>query len=316
MMAMSLAAAAQDIHLTAPEALSGIFGSISLVCWIFVLVPQLIENYKQGSAEAVSLAFIVVWFVGDIANLIGAIWAGLVPTVILIAVYFCFSDLALITQCVYYNVKNARKERKLSTRSNGTYDSEDEPLLSRRDSDNTGLPGSHRRKSSAASRLHRESVNRRDSLASIVEEETGGREWLKNTLCVVGILTVGTGAWAIAWSSGVWKPVPVVTDPQPMPIGAEILGYGSAVCYLGARIPQIIKNYRDKSCEGLSLLFFMLSLTGNLTYGAGILFHSTDKEYFLTNLPWLIGSLGTMVEDVTIFAQFRIYGDQSPFAVE
>ena len=38
-----------------------------------------------------------------------------------------------------------------------------------------------------------------------------------------------------------------------------------------------------------------------------ILFHSTEKEYFLTNLPWLIGSLGTMVEDVVIFAQFRMY---------
>ena len=58
---------------------------------------------------------------------------------------------------------------------------------------------------------------------------------------------------------------------------------------------------------GLSLLFFILSLLGNATYGAGILWHSTEKEYFLTNLPWLIGSLGTMVEDVTIFAQFHIY---------
>ena len=27
----------------------------------------------------------------------------------------------------------------------------------------------------------------------------------------------------------------------------------------------------------------------------------------MTNLPWLIGSLGTMVEDATIFVQFRIY---------
>ena len=27
----------------------------------------------------------------------------------------------------------------------------------------------------------------------------------------------------------------------------------------------------------------------------------------MTNLPWLIGSLGTMVEDVVIFIQFRIY---------
>ena len=27
----------------------------------------------------------------------------------------------------------------------------------------------------------------------------------------------------------------------------------------------------------------------------------------MKNLPWLIGSLGTMAEDVTIFAQFRMY---------
>ncbi|KAL2000214.1 hypothetical protein VTN02DRAFT_3398 [Thermoascus thermophilus] len=85
------------------------------------------------------------------------------------------------------------------------------------------------------------------------------------------------------------------------------MGYFSAACYLSARLPQIYKNYREKSCEGLSLLFFILSLVGNLTYGSGILFHSTERDYVLTNLPWLIGSLGTMAEDVTIFVQFRIY---------
>lgn len=58
---------------------------------------------------------------------------------------------------------------------------------------------------------------------------------------------------------------------------------------------------------GLSLLFFILSVLGNATYGAGILFHSTERDYFLTNLPWLIGSLGTMVEDAIIFVQFHIY---------
>jgi hypothetical protein len=46
---------------------------------------------------------------------------------------------------------------------------------------------------------------------------------------------------------------------------------------------------------------------GNLTYGAGILFHSTGHDYVLKNLPWLIGSLGTMVEDVAIFMQFHLY---------
>lgn len=46
---------------------------------------------------------------------------------------------------------------------------------------------------------------------------------------------------------------------------------------------------------------------GNLTYGAGILCHSTERQYVMKNLPWLIGSLGTMAEDMTIFAQFRMY---------
>lgn len=52
----------------------------------------------------------------------------------------------------------------------------------------------------------------------------------------------------------------------------------------------------------------MLSLLGNATYGAGILFHSVEKEYFITNLPWLIGSLGTMAEDAIIFVQFSVFG--------
>ena len=128
-----------------------------------------------------------------------------------------------------------------------------------------------------------------------------------------------------------------------------------------ARIPQIIKNCQERSCEGtiriskaweapiadlagLALLFFMLSLLGNASYGAQvrlmckpvysspadtsqIIFHSRDKQYLSTNTPWLIGSLGrlnhetkvmsanastgTMVEDIIIFIQFHLYNGQS-----
>lgn len=44
---------------------------------------------------------------------------------------------------------------------------------------------------------------------------------------------------------------------------------------------------------------------------AQILAHSLDRRYVLTNLPWLIGSLGTMVEDVMIFVQFHVYGERT-----
>lgn len=303
---MSAALLAQGPPLTPQEALSGVFGSISLASWIFLLVPQLVENYRQGSADGISLAFLAVWFVGDITNLVGSVWAGLVPTVTALAVYFCFADLILISQCLYYNFKNTQKSRRRSARSTITVDGAERPLLGRRDSSNLGLPGSHRRKSSAASRRRRAS-----SLPSIVEDmsDVETKAWVKNSLSILGVCIVGAAGWAIAWSTGVWQPTPLDGDGgASVAVGAQVLGYASAVCYLGARIPQIIKNQRDRSCEGLSLLFFMLSLLGNATYGAGILFHSTEREYFMTNLPWLIGSLGTMVEDATIFIQFRAFG--------
>ena len=74
-----------------------------------------------------------------------------------------------------------------------------------------------------------------------------------------------------------------------------------------ARIPQIIKNYREKSCEGLALLFFLLSLTGNFTYGASLIAYSQKSEDIIRAIPWLLGSLGTIVEDLIIFVQFRLY---------
>ena len=156
----------------------------------------------------------------------------------------------LITQCVYYNLKNARKARKASLDAGVT-----EPLLgdTRTTTENLGLPGSRRRSSAAT----RESLRRRRStengtLAKILEEDSTSRELVKNVVSVLVICAVGAAGWAIAWQSGAWKPTPEKQDGegQPMPVGAEVLGYFSAVCYLGARIPQIVKNYRDKSCEG------------------------------------------------------------------
>ncbi|MCJ1388803.1 hypothetical protein MMC18_001653 [Xylographa bjoerkii] len=300
------------------EALSGIFGSVSLASWIFLLVPQLLENYREGSAEGISLAFLVVWFIGDLANFFGAVWAGLVPTVIALAVYFCFADAILITQCLYYNFLNERKaalQAKLVSDGSASDDPE-QPLL-RRNSDNIGLPGSRRR--SSVSTKRRDS-SLRSPLPTIAEVENSGRAWLKNAICIILICLAGCLGWVIAWKLGAWKPTSAEDDTSPHPaVGAEILGYLSAVAYLGARVPQIVKNHRERSCEGLSLLFFMLSLLGNATYGAGILFHSIDSQYVVTNLPWLIGSLGTMFEDTLIFIQFHIYAkkeDEDSSAIE
>ncbi|KAK4553366.1 hypothetical protein LTR86_009667 [Recurvomyces mirabilis] len=328
--------------LTWNEALSGVTGSISLASWIFLLVPQLIENYTAGSADGISLTFLFIWFVGDITNLAGAIWAKLVPTVTALAIYFCFADAILIGQCLYYNALNRRKEsakedlqeaNEQTALLNGNADGhvtgskvapKRQHSLNDIREDNLGLPGSRRRSSATSS--HKQTLQRTRTtssgagdLAAIMEAPASSaspsqtRAYAKNALSVIMILVVGTAGWAIAWQTGAWQPTPLGRedgDGEPTPLGAEILGYISAVCYLGARIPQIVKNQRERSCDGLSLLFFILSLLGNATYGMGILFHSVEREYVMTNLPWLIGSIGTMGEDALIFVQFRMFGEK------
>jgi len=298
----------ESIPLTANEAASGLLCSISLTCWIFLLLPQLIENYRYDSADAVSLPFLLVLFVGDLANLIGSMWAQLVPMVIAISVYICIADCVLVCQCLYYNARNAR--RLLDELPTPTT-----PLLGRRISEDLGLPRSRRRRSSTSLRDHQGHPRlAEDTLSKIVGESGWGRSaWVKNLLSVLVICVIGSAGWTMAWRTGVWTPTPADNGGGTvMSVGSQVLGYFSAVCYLGGRFPQIYKNYIERSCEGLSLLFFILSLMGNLTYGAGILFHSTDRDYLITTLPWLIGSLGTMVEDVAIFMQFRIYATDQP----
>ncbi|KKK15814.1 hypothetical protein P175DRAFT_0505299 [Aspergillus ochraceoroseus IBT 24754] len=308
----------EPVPLTPREAASGLLGSISLTCWIFLLLPQLIENYRNGNAEAISMLFLFVWFVGDITNLIGGAWAGLVPVIVAIAVYFCIADGVLIAQCLYYRVRNARRVARERLSSTATPEPTT-PLLGRRFSDVVvGISEDPvRRRGSRTGPSYSAipgaappmSQNPEDTLAKLVEENSAGSSaWVKNISSVLAICVIGMAGWTIAWQTGVWEPAPQSDNGGvDTAFGAQVLGYISAVCYLGARLPQIYKNYTNKSCEGLSLLFFILSLMGNLTYGAGILCHSTERDYIITNLPWLIGSLGTLVEDVTIFAQFRLY---------
>ncbi|KAG0052622.1 hypothetical protein BGZ83_002338 [Gryganskiella cystojenkinii] len=91
-----------------------------------------------------------------------------------------------------------------------------------------------------------------------------------------------------------------------------LLGWGSAVLYLGSRIPQIYKNWRLKSCEGLSIMMFMFSVLGNILYVASIFLNSLEIDYLIKNMPWWLGSGGTLLFDFTIFFQFYIYRHNQP----
>lgn len=188
----------------------------------------MIENIQSQSAEGISLAFLAVWFVGDLSNLLGALWAGLVPTVIALALYFCLADAILIVQCLYYNNINARKTKPKVSVSLGT-ENPNQPLLHPTTSD-IGLPGSRRR--SSASQGRRNSSIRSSSRPIALGESGLRRPWVKNAISILLVCAAGAAGWTIAWRSGLWKPE-AGGSANDAAVGAEVLGYLSAVAYLG-----------------------------------------------------------------------------------
>jgi uncharacterized protein with PQ loop repeat len=55
-------------------------------------------------------------------------------------------------------------------------------------------------------------------------------------------------------------------DTEEIRLLPQILGWFSAVLYVGSRVPQLIKNWRQQSTEGLSPGMFICAVFGNLFY--------------------------------------------------
>ena len=184
---------------------------------------------------------------------LGSIWANLLPTVIALALYYCFADFVLLSQVLYYNRQSRRRNTIETERQHyheqrhhvDTLVSSDptQPLLPRRESTSTQSI-TYRRQSAS---------RRRDSLSALIEKKPSTKTVVtRNILAIAGTCLAGTLGWFIAWKTGAWKVRDGAPGNSPPEIGAEIFGYISAVLYLGARIPQIIQNHRKKSCEGMT----------------------------------------------------------------
>jgi hypothetical protein len=158
--------------------------------------------------------------------------------IVAIAVYFCIADGVLIAQCLYYKARNSRSGIVHRRRSSTETPDPTTPLLGRRFSDSLG-PNESRRRSSGSLR-GRQAIGRResqveDTLAKIVEENDYGRKaWIKNFASVIGIFIVGMAGWTMAWQTGMWAPAPQENHNGPdEATSGLVLGYFSAVCYLG-----------------------------------------------------------------------------------
>jgi uncharacterized protein with PQ loop repeat len=94
---------------------------------------------------------------------------------------------------------------------------------------------------------------------------------------------------------------------KPPLLWGTLLGWLSAVCYLGSRFPQLCENYRRKATEGLSPNYFLSAIFGNITYALSIFLEDASWPYIWKQFPWLAGSLGNLFFDFIMISQFVKY---------
>ncbi|KAK3295633.1 PQ loop repeat-domain-containing protein [Chaetomium fimeti] len=350
------------------EAISGICGSISIACWVVVFSPQIVENFRRGSAEGLSIQFVVVWLLGDVFNILGAVLQGVLPTMLILAVYYTIADLVLMVQCFYY--------RGFTLRDHVAPPAPPPPSKSRRNGNGDGNGNGHYHAgepnertglltggvgegaaAAAASSVHPErspyySIEERERRGSwthlspavpFVSEEpetapaptptTWTQAVAFNSLAVLMVCAAGVAGWWLSRTYGrggdgdgdgdAGPPRDGQQDPLEFNTLGQVFGWLCAVLYLGSRLPQLLLNWRRKSTEGVSVLFFLFACLGNLTYVLSILAFEPkcegDKgcrrgeaaqifwQYMLVNLSWLAGSAGTLLLDMGIFVQFFLY---------
>eukprot|EP00834_Sanchytrium_tribonematis_P000270 NODE_5_length_72347_cov_1.339331.p38 type:complete len:238 gc:universal NODE_5_length_72347_cov_1.339331:10184-9471(-) len=78
------------------------------------------------------------------------------------------------------------------------------------------------------------------------------------------------------------------------------------ILYLTSRLPQIHTNFQRKSVQNLSMTMFACALAGNLTYSMSVLLTWEANKF-----PFLLGSLGTIGLDLTVFLQYFLYKDNN-----
>lgn len=127
------------------------------------------------------------------------------------------------------------------------------------------------------------------------------------TIMLLGLNLFSNSSSDLTTATTTSAPSATTFDFDPMIIGS-IFAWSCTTLYLMSRIPQIRKNLKRRSVEGLSPSLFVFAVCGNLTYATSILLHpGHTRESLLEALPYLIGSAGTLTFDFTIFVQFLYY---------
>ncbi|KIX08515.1 uncharacterized protein Z518_03171 [Rhinocladiella mackenziei CBS 650.93] len=277
-------------------ALSTLLGTLSIVSWLFAQMPQIFKNYHLKSTAGLSIFFLAEWLLGDLTNLLGAIFTKQAGWQIIIASYYVFVDMCLVVQYFWYThcTKWIYAKNLHSTGSSDIDDADsaiinglspinsnfahEGPLL--RDLDDspqksTEPTSTHGPQFSPVNYGEKNGTPPRD----ISSTDRLASSWMPSPSPRTFIHAATMASLA---SNVAAAPTPFPTDhyqhgihllrvETPREIAGTILSWCSTLLYLGSRLPQLYKNWCRQSTAGLSPLLFLAAFCGNFFYSASLL---------------------------------------------
>ncbi|KAF1806171.1 PQ loop repeat-domain-containing protein [Mucor lusitanicus] len=310
---------------------STVAGYISIVFWLVVFIPQLQENYRRKNGDGLSLTFLLIWLAGDLFNLAGIIMEKLMFTMFLLALWYTVADIGLIWQVVYYqqcvtveikcdedeaivllNRKSSLTQRRVSLEKSTMLSKVDTVTLERQPSVHDALLDDDEHHSVAAAASNADMIHDDGTTChSDISNSSSGRDiyTIQPKIKPVWVNLIGSSVMIVLIAASCYgymmtkTTIETVEDDETMQLVPQILGWLSAVLYIGSRVPQLIKNWRQQSTDGLSSGMFVCAVFGNFFFALSIFLRSTERRYIIKNMPWIIGSLATVIFDIMTQAQ-------------
>jgi len=296
---------ALDTCIPTPFAFTSILlGTLSISCWLFAQLPQIIRNHKVKSTSGLSIYFLLEWCLGDLSNLLGAILTGQATWQIIVAGYYCFVDSMLVGQWLWYeHLISGRQSRNIwkktlrrhFVRTGGSYRDKREVVEGSEPQREEACSDGHPRREYAAlpedtpppgspqDQKFRAPNSRSPSATSGPSRSfhVPGRRTIHRaqeqalpspsptTVLFISLLIVVAQASTLSKPLSPSEAVLTSTASAEAVLGT-VLSWLSTFLYLGSRLPQLLKNHRRRSTAGLSLSLFMAAFFGNLFYSLSL----------------------------------------------
>lgn len=272
--------------------LPDLLSTLSLLSWLCAQLPQIVANYKTKSTEGISPVFLLLWFAGDFLSFTSCLLNDVTLLFqIYLSLFFLANDVTLCVQYYYYTSVYPRQH----------------PVYLKVEA----LTPGPAEQGTATPRAIPMAANPSEPLLSSLESSVSSKSPVSITF---GLVTTAAALHLALASAMSLENVPAGTDTANFKeILGLVLAWACTVVYVSSRCPQLYKNYQRKSVGGISPLLFASALIGNLTYTLSVLtscefLEAADKKvFFMRQLPYLLGSSGTIVFDMAYFYQRHIY---------